>query len=50
MFPDSGEEGLDVSLELASVLASYSVDVSVDISLWEDVMVLEVSELLALLV
>ena len=48
--PDSGEEGLEVSLELASLLASYSVAVSVNISLWEDVVVLEVSELLALLV
>ena len=48
--PDSVEEGLEVSLELASLLASYSVAVSVDISLWEGVVVLEVSELLALLV
>ena len=48
--PDSGEEGLEVSLELASLLASYSVAVSVNISLWEDVVVLEVSVLLALLV
>ena len=34
--PDSGEEGLEVSLELASLLASYSVPVSVNNSLWED--------------
>ena len=38
--PDSGEEGLEVSRELASLLASYSVAVSENISLWEDVLVL----------
>ena len=43
--PDSGEEGLEVSRELASLLASYSVAVSENISLWEDVWVLEESEL-----
>ena len=48
--PDSGEEDLEVSLELVSLLALYSIAVSVNISLWEDVVVLEVSELLALLV
>ena len=43
--PDSGEEGLEGSWELASLLASYSVAVSENISLWEDVVVLEESEL-----
>ena len=43
--PDSGEEGLEVSRELASLLVLYSVAVSENISLWEDVVVLEESEL-----
>ena len=44
--PDSGEEGLLVSLLLALLLASYSDDVVVEVSIWEDVVVLEASELL----